>query len=960
MADDIKLVVGVDYSDMTGLIKTTNQTKRALNTISKEFARTNDQSAYMRGVMAIDKAQKNLDPSLRMTRSEIMKLGATMRQEAKFEQALTTVTNNLAAAQTRGAVAATNFRNAQMAATKSSNRVGVVAQQAGYQVSDFVVQIQSGTNPLIAFSQQASQLVGVLPLVADQLKMSATRAIALSAGLGIAIPLISSAAMVFFNMRDSAKEAESELEKFEKSLNDVKSSISDFDKAVRDLSDHSLETLIDRYGEVTQEVMELQRALVSVQEQAAKTKVKTFIESTFTEGFYDELKQGFTPTQQAVIELIADPAAMEEEIDTLKNEISFLKSKIESDIKLGLPVTELKKQLEDYSNELASAQLQFEDAGKLQEELKLDKRIFEAYVSLQKQIQDAFAKENYTEAATAISKIRKLAEGAGIDVDEMGGAFSKLTQLEDQLRRLAKTVESGKLAIEVSDPYGPLSAFGGEGRSQEDIDTSLELTNLLAEETAEIIRRSSEERLAMERAWLAAATRANLDRIEKEGVARLQQISSEKQQASIRRGIIQSIYDAEKKFEEERPQRNEKTQREISASLNRAYINRKRMSRSYNSQVINDSQQSISELISNQADYTQAIRDAIVAGEDLSKLDLKQPYDDTLTAAKMLKHEMENLDGKKISLTAALNLVLQTDSGQQNLGPIEGGRGRVIQDVIDAQLASLGGFDFKYEDKTPKREPKVTQDEIDKLMEAVRVERTRINLGEEEARQLEILQDLRRFNADAEDSLSEKEMKAAATKIAQMEQTNQKLDEQKQKYEELGEFIDGQFEDAFMSIIDGTKSLEDAFRDMARQIIAELMRVLVVQTMVKSFTGGLPFFNANGNAFSNGNVVPYANGGVVGGPTYFPMAGGKTGLMGEAGPEAIMPLKRGKNGKLGVQFDGGQQQSVNIVQNFQFSANGDDSVKRIIASEAPKIAKMTEAQILENRRRGGQFRKAFS
>ena len=59
-----------------------------------------------------------------------------------------------------------------------------------------------------------------------------------------------------------------------------------------------------------------------------------------------------------------------------------------------------------------------------------------------------------------------------------------------------------------------------------------------------------------------------------------------------------------------------------------------------------------------------------------------------------------------------------------------------------------------------------------------------------------------------------------------------------------------------------------------------------------------------GGAFSAGRVRAFARGGVVEGATSFPMRGG-TGVMGEAGPEAIMPLTRGPDGSLGVRAEGG-------------------------------------------------------
>jgi len=74
-----------------------------------------------------------------------------------------------------------------------------------------------------------------------------------------------------------------------------------------------------------------------------------------------------------------------------------------------------------------------------------------------------------------------------------------------------------------------------------------------------------------------------------------------------------------------------------------------------------------------------------------------------------------------------------------------------------------------------------------------------------------------------------------------------------------------------------------------------------------SFVGPMP--QAKGGAWMNGRLMAFAAGGIVGGPTLFPMARGM-GLMGEAGPEAVMPLER-IGGKLGVNASGGVV--VNVI-----------------------------------------------
>ena len=97
---------------------------------------------------------------------------------------------------------------------------------------------------------------------------------------------------------------------------------------------------------------------------------------------------------------------------------------------------------------------------------------------------------------------------------------------------------------------------------------------------------------------------------------------------------------------------------------------------------------------------------------------------------------------------------------------------------------------------------------------------------------------------------------------------------------------------------------------------------LLADGLNSAVSGLMPF--ADGGSFSQGRVMPFAKGGIVSAPTTFAMRGG-TGLMGEAGPEAIMPLARGADGRLGVRGAGGGAVTVNMtistpdVQGFQRS-----------------------------------------
>jgi tape measure domain-containing protein len=117
-----------------------------------------------------------------------------------------------------------------------------------------------------------------------------------------------------------------------------------------------------------------------------------------------------------------------------------------------------------------------------------------------------------------------------------------------------------------------------------------------------------------------------------------------------------------------------------------------------------------------------------------------------------------------------------------------------------------------------------------------------------------------------------------------------------------------------------------------------------------AFGGGPTLIgSANGNVFAQNGIVPYAKGGIVDRPMVFPFAKG-IGLMGEAGPEAIMPLKRGADGKLGVAGGGGGTSVTVNVDASGSSVQGDQAQSRQLGVA---ISAAVQAELVKQKRPGG-------
>ncbi len=124
---------------------------------------------------------------------------------------------------------------------------------------------------------------------------------------------------------------------------------------------------------------------------------------------------------------------------------------------------------------------------------------------------------------------------------------------------------------------------------------------------------------------------------------------------------------------------------------------------------------------------------------------------------------------------------------------------------------------------------------------------------------------------------------------------------------------------AFSSSVSGGKQFDDILKSLALRMSDLAVRMAFkplergLASGIESVFSGLFSSVAPSLTAATGAIKPFATGGVIGTPTYFPMTGGGVGLAGEAGPEAIMPLARGPDGRLGVRGEGGGGASISVT-----------------------------------------------
>jgi len=787
---DINITVGVKGGDdIAKIVAHTKRLENNVKSLATAFGKGRvDNQAYFKGLNQQISALTRLGYSYKQAQAYVFQL-------AKETRTLTAVTNQATAAANKSTVA-------MDAIGKRANRAGVVFQQAGYQIGDFIVQAQSGTDIMVALGQQMTQMVGVGAMLSRSTKWIVT-----FSALGIIVPLATALAGAFLRMNKGLEEGSKKAKTFKEALESAESAIQRADSSMLDVSESGLEALTQKYGNLTQQVLDLQRALNAIEIKSMVLKVTEAIDMLLTKDFYTKISGAVGPVGAAVIESTEKDIAAAQK--AYNEALTDYKNAIDSGVDEGT-ITVLASILVDTHKELALLTDNLEEAGDLVDELKVPPEVLYSFKELQQKIMDATAEGNFEGAANAISSLRALVEQLGIEVDE--GAFAELTKLEDVLRAAAKQMNA--MGGSANDLVPPLLA-------------AVRAANNIAEAFAKAKRESSGIKFD--------TSTINLQ------IAALKAGKSEAEATALAAAAV--------------------TRQELTASFG--------------------------------GNVGRIERLAIEA-------QASQTYQDVLAQEKA---------------QAELDALTKKDSGGD-------------KETAEERLASL--------------------------LRTAELEKDLVGVEEERATQLRRAFDLTEQISQMEGGLTEERMKSIQT-IVDLEAKTRLLQEAEERREAQIDEIVGHIRSAFDSLIDGTETVEEAFRKMMYNIARSIWEQQVMDPLANAATKWITstFFSAKGSAWNNG-VQMFANGGVVNSATPFRHAGGM-GIMGEAGAEAIMPLKRGPDGKLGVAGGGG----VVIHQNFNFAANGDESVKRIIAQEAPKIASMTQGQIMDARRRGGAMRNTF-
>tara|TARA_R110000824_G_scaffold327605_1_gene514464 strand:- start:3097 stop:6261 length:3165 start_codon:yes stop_codon:yes gene_type:complete len=264
----IELDIVVKDQTLKSSISTVERLERQIIQANKAIIQgTQSQDRYNKILLSAKREYQALGMSSQKATSMVRQFAAANKAAQLSTSGSTVAINTQTVALQKNAIAGQQ-------AKRSTNQLGVVTQQVGYQVGDFAVQVQGGQSAFVAFSQQATQLVGVLPLLSGSLGISAGKLIAISAGLGIAIPLLSALGGALFASYRASSDAGESIETFEDKLKSARDEVGKSTEALELLASGFdnifIKTFSDQVKDAEKKVSDLEKAIVNLKTTGGK------------------------------------------------------------------------------------------------------------------------------------------------------------------------------------------------------------------------------------------------------------------------------------------------------------------------------------------------------------------------------------------------------------------------------------------------------------------------------------------------------------------------------------------------------------------------------------------------------------------------------------------------------------------------------------------------------------------
>jgi hypothetical protein len=678
----------------------------------------------------------------------------------------------------------TSIGRSSQVATKRMSSMGVVTQQVGYQVGDFAVQVQSGQSALVAFSQQATQLVGVLPMVHKQLGMTQMAAIGLSAGLGIGIPVVTAIASVLWTSMSAADDASESL-----------------------------------------------MTLSSIQEDLAKSTAEATLQLVMQENALSDLATAF---------LFGELEEAKQDLDDYYAKVDETFYNLRALSSIAVPMTPL---------ETEAARLAFYDnmSQTQKDELQALQDIYNTQVSVLRN--DEARERSQERQISLIEEWGDFFEAAQERIDASAEGVRNMTSQSQTARAVASELMKEWVSL---------------------FETVTDLKDELGDAAYEVLRLAG---------------------------------------VDIESPISKAV----------------KAAAELAAKLDISLVDAYKIGN---------------------ADVSSGVVAAAIAAKQLAT-DLNISFRAALAMQGMISNR-------------PTNDVFDPRSDSYNSPESSNERIRRIMESGTLEESTLPDV--------PDKSGSEAADKLDFVQAleaemAVRGELVKL-FGDEYELQSEIARIVKGLGEDSGDYNAQSIEALAQQNLLLIEQENLREESVKQM-QNVYDMLGNEMGTAFTSMIDGTKSVEDAFKSMAKNIIDQLIQIFIVEQMVNSITGGGGILGGLFGGGSSTNVVsgpmtssirPQMRAG--GGP----VTSGMPYIVGENEPELFVPNTSGNiyNQKQMANMSGnGSGDNVVIHQSFNFQANGDDTVKRLIQQAAPQIAQMTKSSMLNDRRRGGQTKSVF-